>query len=204
MLKEEQWRGRMRARRESPQHIPYKTLTSCQGLFVSAQEEEDQALTHTPLIMQVQKPEGSVLKKKHNDHVPTAGTFPVFSAQIQNISISLPSTRAFRQSSGAYSTTKRHHDHNILKIPVKTLQLLTVLHNNFSTGRKKAKRDNNSLWFRSWKTNQFNEENDSLKLIAGCCCIYSANMLLRCVCTHWHTRRLCSGTNTTKLSSLLF
>lgn len=51
MLEEEQWRGRWRERGESPQHIPYKTLTSCLGLFVSAQEEEDEALTHTPLIM---------------------------------------------------------------------------------------------------------------------------------------------------------
>lgn len=43
-----------RERRESLQHIPHKTLTSCLWVLLSTQEEEeDEALTHTPLIMWV-------------------------------------------------------------------------------------------------------------------------------------------------------
>lgn len=44
--------GRMRKREKSLQHIPHKTLTSCLRVLLSSQEEEeDEALTHTPLIM---------------------------------------------------------------------------------------------------------------------------------------------------------
>lgn len=39
-------------RSESLQRIPHKTLTSCLGVLLSTQEEEeDEALTHTSLIM---------------------------------------------------------------------------------------------------------------------------------------------------------
>lgn len=64
--------------------------------------------------------------------------------------------------------------------------------------RQKTKPDNAGLRLGSWKTNQFNEENDSLSLIVGCWCTCVANMLLGCAHCDWSSRRLCAHTNTTR------